>query len=144
MCTGMGRRKAMYEQARQQQYQANQDAARRQQELDRIAEQRQATAYAQQSQAASLQAQQAEQERAMVATTDKLKIEQYDRLAGINARGQSVAGSMQVLGGAGQKQAPNASVDKGRKVAGAARSVSAQLRIGGTSSAAGSGSNFAV
>lgn len=144
MCTGFGRRKAMYEQARQQQYQANQDAARRQQELDRIAQQRQATALAQQSQAVALQQQQSQQEREMQATTNQLQLEQKQRLGEISARGQSVAGSMQILGGAGQKQAPNASVDKGRKAAGAARSVSAQLRIGGTSAAAGSGSNFAV
>jgi hypothetical protein len=138
MCFGGGDNGAAAEQERQ-----NQIAKQRQEELSRLAREREAVAA---QQAAEMQRMTAEQELAVAGQrqqTAEMRAQQQEQLGGIRARGQAVSQSLRILALQGGQQAPTAAVAKRPQVAGA-RSTTAGLRMGATGQSQGSGANVAV
>lgn len=116
----------------------------RQQEMERIAREREAIAAAQQAQMLALQKQQTEFEQAQRDQVAQLGQEQQQRLAGISARGAAVSESLQILARTPSKQAPTAAVDDNKNRQQGARTTTANLRMGSGSYGAGAGANFSV
>lgn len=119
-------------------------AQERQRELDRLAEERTATAAAQQAQLLALQAQQDEAAAQQKAEAGRLQVEQQQRLGQIRSAGTAVTQSLQILARQGGRQAPTAAVDDTTNRQQGARTTTASLRMGSGSFGAGSGANISV
>lgn len=109
----------------------------------RLAEERRALIAQQQAEAVKYERQMADQQAQQVAQTEELQAQQAERIGGIRARGQAVAQSLQILGQQGS-QAPTAAMSRPKARQATARSTSASLRMGSTSTGAGSGANISV
>lgn len=109
----------------------------------RLAEERRALIAQQQAEAVKYERQMADQQAQQVAQTEELQAQQAERIGGIRARGQAVAQSLQILGQQGSK-APTAAMSRPKTRQATARSTSASLRMGSTSTGAGSGANISV
>ena len=109
----------------------------------RLAEERQALIAQQQAEMVAYERQMAEQQAKQEQQAAGLQAQQNERLAGIRARGSAVAQSLQVLGQQGS-QAPTAQMTKRSTPQQGARTTSASLRMGSTSTGAGSGANISV
>ena len=146
MCSGNAGRQEHHarEEAKRKQAQADAEARRKQEQLAQLARERETAAAAQRAQLIALQQQQAEAEAQQAAEAQQLTAQQKDRLAGINARGQAVTQSLQILSREGADQGPTAAVDTTRRTARGAKTTTASLRMGAGSYGAGSGANFSV
>ena len=146
MCSGNAGRRQHHaeEEARRRQAQADAEARRRQEQLAQLAREREATATAQQAQLVALQQQQTQAEAQQSTEVQQLTAQQRERLAGIDARGQAVTQSLQILANETAGQGPTAAVDATRRTARGARTTTAALRMGAGSYGAGSGANFSV
>ena len=126
-----------------QQAAANAKAAAAQAEMDRIAREREAMAAEQQAQMQKLQSEQAAAAVAQKERTSALQAQQVQRTAEINASGQAVTSSLQILGDSGGKQGPTAAMApkvKGRVSASSSNPTG--LRIGSTMTGSGVGTNL--
>ena len=144
MCFGGGGDNGQAEAARQQE-EANRRARERQAELDRLAREREVLAAQQQAEMQRLAAEQQQAEAQQQQQVATLQNEQGQRLAGINARGQSVTQSLAILSRQPATQGPTAAVDtEQRGQRSAAKTTQASLRMGSGSYGAGSGANISV
>lgn len=142
MCSGNDQHHAK-EEAKRRQAAADAEAARRQAELNRLAEERAAVAAQQQAQMQKMQSDQAAAAAAQKERTSALQAQQAQRTGEINASGQAVTSSLQILGDLGGKQGPTAAVAP--KVKGRVSTSSSNptgLRIGSTMTGSGVGTNL--
>lgn len=147
MCFGNAGRQEEHARAEAQRRQdeANRQAQARQAELDRLARERETMAAQQQAQMTALMAQQQQAEAQQQQQASELQAQQSERLAGINARGQAVSQSLQILARRPATQGPTASVDTQQPSARTgARTTQASLRMGSGSYGVGSGANISV
>lgn len=147
MCFGNAGRQEEHARAEAQRRQdeANRQAAAKQAELERLAREREALAAQQQAEMQRLAAEQQQAEAQQQQQAATLQNEQGQRLAGINARGQSVTQSLAILSRQPATQGPTAAVDtEQRGQRSAAKTTQASLRMGSGSYGAGSGANISV
>jgi hypothetical protein len=161
MCAGNASRQQHHAQQEaerdywRQQDAVNAEAKRKQDELNRIAAERAATAATQEARQRELEgqlsddirrqnAQAADARDRQQAAIAEMNRRQEENLAKVRATGQALRGSMMVLSQQGGTQAPTAQADKSKKQATGARSTTASLRMGATGSGSGSGANLSV
>lgn len=79
------------------------------------------------------------------AKAESLQAQQALRIQAIQASGNALRSSLQILAqGQGNQQAPTASMSKKKRQTPSTRGATASLRLGSTGNASGSGSNLAV
>ena len=150
MCNGGRRREEV--RARNRQGVLDEQARKRQEELDRIAANRARVGLAQQQRKSELQAIAAAQEAAAIAEADQATIRFKGERAAIeqsaqqkNRAGQAVGQSLRILAmSQGQEQGRPAVISKRRSANRGNRRTTASLSIGQTGSGSGSGSNLSI
>lgn len=109
----------------------------------RLAEERRALIAQQEAQMAAYEQQLKDQQAQQAQTVADLTAKQAEKVAGIRARGTAVTQSLQILGRP-KGTAPTAAMTKRNEQPKGARTTSASLRMGSTSTGAGSGANISV
>ena len=112
-----------------------------------IAAERQAAVEEQQRQMEELQRQQqaeAVRQEGLTKQFERDRAAQQVQIAGTRAASQAVSQSLRILSAQGTKQAPTAVIAKRKGPQAGPRNTAAVLRMGSTSSSAGSGPNIAV
>jgi len=122
---------------------ADAEAKAKQEELDRLAKEREALLAQQQ---ATLQAQElklVQQQKSQTDLVAGLREEQKTRVGEARARGQAVTNSLRILAQE-SKKGPTAQVSRKKGRTPRPRSTTAGLRLGGGQSGAGAGTNYSV
>jgi hypothetical protein len=109
----------------------------------RLADERRALIAQQEAQMAAYEQQLKDQQDAQAKTVADLTAKQAEKVAGIRARGTAVTQSLQILGRP-NATAPTAAMTKRAERPKGARTTSASLRMGSTSSGVGSGANISA
>ena len=122
---------------------ADQQAAQNQAELDRIAEEERQLAERQQAELAAWESRIRQHRVRQRKKSDRLRVEQTERVGGIRAAGQAASSTLKILA-EGQPMAPTAAMSRPKQRARGPRPSRASLRIGQTSTGSGAGSNLSV
>lgn len=144
MCIGGRPREHIEAEAQRERDRLDRIARERQRELDRLADERTATAAAQQAQLLALQTQQEDAMAQQKTEVSRLQNEQQQRLGQLRSTNNAVTQSLQILARQASNQAPTAAMDDNRTRAQGAKTTSASLRMGSGSYGVGSGANISV